>query len=59
MGEMLGPLLSAFNFEWIFFILADKKDNYQTWMSLNFVKIPWPIMELAALEHLKNLLIML
>ena len=24
------------------------------WMSLNFIKIPSPIMELAPLEHLKN-----
>ena len=36
---------SAFNFEWIFFILADKKDNYEAWMSLNFVKIPLPIID--------------
>ena len=26
----------------------------KAWMSLNFVKIPSPIMELAPLEHLKN-----
>ena len=24
------------------------------WMRSNFVKIPWPIMELAPLEHLKK-----
>ena len=28
--------------------------NIKAWMSLNFVKIPSPIMELAPLEHLKN-----
>ena len=44
----------AFIFSWIFFILADKKDNYKRWMSLNFVKIQSPIMELAPLEHLIN-----
>ena len=26
----------------------------KTWMSLNFIKIPSPILELAALEHIKN-----
>ena len=26
----------------------------KAWMSLNFVKIPIPILELAPLEHLKN-----
>ena len=26
----------------------------KAWMSLNFVKIPSPILELAPLEHLKN-----
>ena len=26
----------------------------KAWMCSNFVKIPSPIMELAALEHLKN-----
>ena len=46
----------AFIFELIFFILADKKDNYKSLneLSLYFFKIPSPIMELAALEHLKN-----
>ena len=26
----------------------------KAWMSLNFIKIPLPIMELAALKHIKN-----
>ena len=26
----------------------------KAWMNLNFVKIPSPVLELAALEHLKN-----
>ena len=30
---------SAFNFEWICFILADNKENSKVWMSLNFIKI--------------------
>ena len=46
---------SAFNFEWIVFILADK-NSYKTWMSLDFVKIPSPFMELAPLEHLKKIM---
>ena len=29
------------------------RTNLKVWMSLNFVKIPSPIMELAALKHLK------
>ena len=33
--------------------IEDEKDNF-TWMSLNFVKIPSPIMELAPFEYLKN-----
>ena len=30
------------------------RTSIKAWMSLNFVKIPSPIMELAALEHLEN-----
>ena len=45
---------NAFNFECIFFILADKKDNYISLDEFEFVKIPSPVMELAPLEHLKN-----
>ena len=39
--------------------LQIRRTTIKAWMSLNSVKIPSPIMELAALEHLKNLLIML
>ena len=30
------------------------RTTIKAWMSLNFVKIPSPIMELALLDHLKN-----
>ena len=30
------------------------RKNIEAWMSLNLVKIPSPILELAPLEHLKN-----
>ena len=30
------------------------RSTIKAWMSLNSVKIPSPIIELAALEHLKN-----
>ena len=46
---------SAFNFEWIFFILADHKENSKVWMSLNFIKIS-PIVELAPLANLQKLM---
>ena len=36
-----------------------RRTTIKAWMSLNFVKISSPIMELAALEHLKNRLNML
>ena len=45
---------SAFNFEWIIFILANKKNNYKARMSLNFSKIPSLTSKLSALERLKN-----
>ena len=34
--------------------LHTKRTTIKAWMSLNFVKILSPILELAALEHLKN-----
>ena len=34
--------------------LQIRRITIKAWMSLNSVKIPSPIMELAALEHLKN-----
>ena len=34
--------------------LQIRRTTIKAWMSLNFVKIPLPIMELAALEILKN-----
>ena len=34
--------------------LEIRRTTIKAWMSLNSVKIPSPIMELAALEHLKN-----
>ena len=34
--------------------LQIRRTTLKAWMSLSFVKIPSPIMELAALEHLKN-----
>ena len=33
--------------------LQIRKRTIKAWVSLNFVKIPSPIKELAALEHLK------
>ena len=30
------------------------RTTIKAWMSLNFVKIPSPILELAPLEHFKN-----
>ena len=35
------------------------RTTIKAWMSMNFVKIPSPILELAALEHVENLWIML
>ena len=35
------------------------RTTIKAWMSLNFVKIPSPIMELALFDHLKNTWIML
>ena len=34
--------------------LQIRRTTLKAWMSLNFVKIPSPIMELAALEYLEN-----
>ena len=48
---------SAFNFEWIVFILAYNKDNDQSLDQFEFRRDPitfFFILELAPLEHLKN-----
>ena len=45
-------VLSVFNGSSSF--LETRRTIIKAWMSLNFVKIPSPIMELASLEHLKN-----
>ena len=34
--------------------LQIRRTTIKAWTGLNFVQIPSPIMELAALEHLKN-----
>ena len=34
--------------------LQIRRTTIKAWMSLNFVKILWPIMKLAALDNLKN-----
>ena len=34
--------------------LQIRRTTIKAWMSLNLVKIPRPIMEFAALEHLQN-----
>ena len=39
--------------------LKIRRTTIKAWMSLNFSEIPSPIMELAALDFLENLLIML
>ena len=36
--------------------LQISRTTIKAWMSLNFVKIPSPIMELAPLEHLNKML---
>ena len=38
----------------ILYFLQIRRTNIKAWMSLNFVKITSPIMDLAALDHLKN-----
>ena len=48
MGEMLLSNLNGSLF------VQTRRTTIKAWMSLNFVKIPSPIMELAPLEHLKN-----
>ena len=35
-------------------VLQIRRTTIKAWMSLNFVNIPSPIKELAALEHLKK-----
>ena len=54
---MTTPVLSFYNRSYLF--LQIRRTTIKAWMSLNSVKIPSPIMELAALEHLKNCWIML
>ena len=38
----------------LYSFLKIRRTTIKAWMSLNSVKIPLPIMELAALEHLKK-----
>ena len=38
----------------LYSFLKIRRATIKAWMSLNSVKIPSPIMELAALEHLKK-----
>ena len=45
-------VLSFYNRSYSF--LQIRRTTIKAWMSLNSVKIPSPIMVLAALEHLKN-----
>ena len=45
-------VLSIFNASSSFFHTIGT--TIKVWMSLNFVKIPSPILELAPFEHLKN-----
>ena len=45
-------VLSFYNRSYSF--LQIRRTTIKAWMTLNSVKIPLPIMELAALEHLKN-----
>ena len=45
-------VLSFYNRSYSF--LQIRRTTIKAWMSLNAVKIPSPIKELAALEHLKN-----
>ena len=47
-------VLSNLNLSSLF--LHIRRTTIKASMSLNFVKVPSPIMELAALEHLKNLM---
>ena len=47
---MLSNLKRSYSF------LQIRRTAIKTQMSLNFIKIPSPIKELAALEHLKNLM---
>ena len=39
--------------------LQTRRTSIKAWMSLNFGKIPSPIIEIAPLEHLKNQWIMM
>ena len=54
---MTSPVLSILNGSSSY--LQIRWTTIKAWMSLNFVKIPSLIMELAVLEHLENGLVML
>ena len=47
-------VLSFYNRSYLF--LQIRRTTIKAWMGLNSVKIPSPIKELAALEHLKKLM---
>ena len=49
---MTTSVLSFFNRSYS--LLQIRRTTIKAWMSLNSVNIPSPVMELAALEHLKN-----
>ena len=49
MGEMLQPILNGSSS-----FLHTIRTTIKAWMSLNFLKIPSPFVELALLDHLKN-----
>ena len=46
-------ILGAFILVYNLFILAGNKDNYKSLNEFELDKIPSPILELAAIEHLK------
>ena len=49
---MTTSVLSIFNRSYS--LLQIRRITIKAWMSLNSANIPSPVMELAALEHLKN-----
>ena len=53
MGEFVVTTLVLF-YNRSYSFLQIKRSPIKAWMSLNSVKIPSPIMELAALEYLKH-----
>ena len=50
---------SDFNLEWIFFIIADKRNKYKSLDEFEFRQDPITYYGVSSLEHLKNLWIML